>query len=272
MGRWCFQLPLIGRASHLITQRILPRGERVWVQIAGGPARGLWIKLDPYRESGYLQGCLEPGVQEQLVKYLEPGDIFYDVGAHIGFYSLLGIRLVGMAGTVVAFEPDPDNAKVLQENLIKNGLSQVKVIRAAVWNRDGKVSFQKCGGDTPQSSSRRGKVISLNSQENPSDLLEVEAITLDQFVKNNRAPGVMKIDVEGAESEVLKGARRLLKDARPVLVCEVHGAQGANFMEEELGRMGYRLEWLPQDRRYTQYPYPRHVVARPADKNRACKR
>ncbi len=268
LGRWAFQLPGLGRASRQVAQRFLPRGERVWVQIAAGLAAGLWIKLQPYRELGYFQGVPEPGIQEQFRKYLEPGDCFYDVGAHIGFYSLVAARLVGERGCVVAFEPDSANATVLEENVLKNGFSQVEVVGAAVWSHNGRVVFQRYADDHPQVTSRRGAVFSGPALNHRTDLPEVDSISLDEFAQNHRVPAMIKIDVEGAECEVLKGAELLLTEIKPILLCEVHYAQTATFLEDELSRKGYSLDWLPQDPRYLQFPFPRHVVARPSQPKR----
>ena len=84
-----------------------------------------------------------------------PGACFYDVGAHIGFYSLLAARLVGQGGHVVAFEPDPANAAVLRENITRNNLGQIEVVPVALWSHCGVVAFRRSASEHPEVSSRR---------------------------------------------------------------------------------------------------------------------
>jgi FkbM family methyltransferase len=240
----------------------LPRGRRVWSQIPTGPARGLWLRIEPYLEEKYLTGCPEPGVQEEILHHLRPGGCFYDVGAHIGFYSLLAARLVGEEGRVVAFEPDPINVTVLHEDLSRNDLSVVDVVPAAMWSHLGNVTFQRSTAVHGEESSRRGKVVALTGEGFACNLIKVEAVTLDSFTWHNRPPTMVKVDVEGAEVEVLKGAQKLASQIRPVWLFEVHHQQAANFLAENLQQNKYNIKWLP---RHPDFPFPRHLVAQPEE-------
>lgn len=207
-----------------------------------------------------MSGCPEPAVQAEIVKHLHPGGCFYDVGAHIGYYSLLAARLVGRQGRAVAFEPDPINAAALQENLSRNNLHQVEVIPAAVWNVSGQVKFQRSSALSPEVSSRRGKVAGPAGEGLGAGLIESEAVTLDAFAQNHPVPTMIKIDVEGAEAEVLQGAQRLISQARPIWLIEVHHQQAMDFLEENFRQNGYRTDWLA---RHPQFPFPRHLLAQP---------
>jgi FkbM family methyltransferase len=263
LGRTLLGLPGAGRLGRRFLHILLPRGRRVWSQIPAGPARGLWLKVEPYLEERYLTGCPEPGPQEEILRHLRPGGCFYDVGAHIGFNSLLAARLVGKGGRVVAFEPDPSNAAVLHENLSRNDLTEVEVIPAAVWSHLGIVTFQRSAAEHPEMSSRRGRVVVSTDEAAGSSLIEVEAVTLDAFARDHPAPTMIKIDVEGAEAEVLRGAQKLISHARPVWLLEVHHQNAATFLEEDLRQNGYRIEWLA---RHPEFPFPRHLLARPQEK------
>ncbi len=262
LGRSLLGLPGAGRVLRRFMHDHLVGGERVWCQISPGPARGFWIRIEPYLEEQYLTGCPEPRVQEEVLRHLRRGGCFYDVGAHIGYYSLLATRLVGKKGRVVAFEPDPSNVAVLHENLSRNALSEVEVISCAVWDQPGKVAFQRSGTEHPGESSRRGTVVPL-SKELSSSRIEVEAVTLDVFAQHHPPPTLIKIDVEGAEIEVLKGARKLISLQRPVWLFEVHHPQATTFLEENLRQNRYKLEWLPK---HADFPYPCHLLARPEEK------
>lgn len=263
LGRSLLGLPGAGRVLRQFMHELLPKGGRVWSRIPAGPARGFWLRVEPYLEDRYVTGCPEPGVQEEILRHLRPGGCFYDVGAHIGFYSLLAARLVGEEGRVVAFEPDPTNVAVLQENLTRNNLSEVEVIPAAVWNHSGHVTFQRSAAESPEVSSRRGGVVGSNREAPGSGRIEVEAVSLDEFARDHRLPTMIKIDVEGAEVQALQGARNLIAQTRPILLVEVHHQPAATFLEDQLRQNDYRIEWLT---RHPKFPFPRHLLARPWDR------
>jgi hypothetical protein len=116
LGHVAFRIPGVGRTLRDVSESMVLSERRIWVQIASGMAKGLWVKVLPKWEPGYLRGCAEDGMNEALSRYLKPGDCFYDVGAHIGFYALLAARLIGETGTIIAFEPDIENAETLRQN------------------------------------------------------------------------------------------------------------------------------------------------------------
>ena len=262
LGRSMLKLPVGGDILRQFTHRILPRGERVWFQVPTGPGRGLWLKVEPYLEERYLSGYPEPGVQEEILNRLRPGGCFYDVGAHIGFYSLLAGRLVGKGGRVVAFEPDPANAALLQENITRNNLGQIEVVPVALWSHGGVVAFRRSASEHSGVSSRRGAVVSANGQAPSDGIIEVQALTLDAFAENHPLPTMVKLDVEGAEAEVLRGAQRVISQTKPVLLFEVHHQQAATLLEDQLQQKDYRIDWLAP---HPGFAFPRHLLALPPE-------
>jgi len=266
-ARSVLSLPVAGDLLRRLMQRILPRGTRIWSQVLAGPARGLWLKVEPYQEDRYLSGYPEPGVQDEIAKHLAPAGCFYDLGAHIGYYSLLAARLVGGAGRVVAFEPDPTNVAVLRENIMRNGVSRVLVVPAAVWSQCGTVVFRRSAPERPDLSSRRGAVVTAIGKSPDSNLINVEALTLDAFASAHYPPTMIKIDVEGAEIEVFKAAQEVISRSRPVILVEVHHQSAATFLQDRLFQNGYRIEWLPG---HPEFAFPRHLLARPPQWRRGC--
>jgi protein-L-isoaspartate O-methyltransferase len=109
--------------------------ERFWIRLPSGIGKGFWMYADPRSERGYANGDHEMWLQKLLESELGPGDCYYDVGAHSGFFCLIAARIVGASGAVVAVEPDPQNVAALRANIERNGLRQVFVVQAAVWNR-----------------------------------------------------------------------------------------------------------------------------------------
>jgi len=257
-GRTALRAPVIGPVLRRAQRRLLPPGRRVWVRLDGGLAAGLWLQVDPYREQEYLRGTAETEIQEALAAHLKPDRCFFDVGAHVGLYSLVASCLVGPKGKVVAFEPDPLNARLIREHAARNGLSNISVARVAVWRSEGEVRFRRGGDQATGKSSRRGAVVDAGLAMGSGEIISVQAVSLDRFAAGSCSPAVIKIDVEGAECEVLEGATGLLARAKPTLICEVHTAEAAAFVAEFLPARDYSLQWVPP--RY-QFPFPRHFVA-----------
>jgi len=185
--------------------------------IRRGPARRL-----RYRIFGFglapLYGGWEPDAQRLMVQHLRPGAVAYDIGANYGIHTILMARLVGETGHVYAFEPVPPIRASLGENVSLNGFSNVTCVAMAASDRRGEVSFvtgihEGAGHFADVGDNRTGQKIT------------VQTIALDEFAyeQGNRPPTLMKIDVEGAESRALQGAQRILREARPILLMDLHG-------------------------------------------------
>ena len=244
-------VPLIGRCVRKLVHSALPAGTKLWVQVPAGLGRGLWIRVDPRFELGYSNGDYEPWLQELLQAQLRPGDCFYDIGAHTGFFALIASTFLGPSGKVVAFEPDPDNAAGLHANLAKNSNTQVIVVQAAVWSSAGQLTFQRALEDSNRT---QGQIAA--GQGSDLGKIAVRAIQLDEFVfaEGNPAPQLIKMDVEGAEWEALQGSRALLERAKPKLLCEIHHPEQIGQIQEYLQGLGYFVEeWKPVHEHYADY-------------------
>jgi FkbM family methyltransferase len=215
----------------------------------------VWMYLDARYEMGYRTGIYEIAVQKVLVKHLRSGHIFYEVGAHVGFFSLLAAGLVGGSGEVVAFEADPENVGLIQEHFRRNSQSQAHVVPMAVWSKAGSVRFTR---GSELSSLNAGGVLETSPWGFDTDVIEVEAIALDEYVQGHRPPSFVKIDVEGGELHVLKGAQGLLSRYKPLVLCEVHSPELASEVEHWLTENSYAVEWFVD-----QPDLARHLIARP---------
>jgi FkbM family methyltransferase len=187
-----------------------------------------------------------------LSENLREGDTAIDIGAHCGQYSILMAAMCGQTGHVVAFEPDPYAREKLLKNLDLNpGVKRPSVEEAAVSDTAGQALLYSRGGNA-QSSFAHSAVESPPG--NKSERISVSQIPLDSYLLENNLPEPrwVKIDVEGAEIRILKGARRLLSgDAN--IICELHpyawAELGNTFLElrtlaEAAGR---RIRCLDQD-------------------------
>jgi FkbM family methyltransferase len=190
--------------------------------IGMGPGQGL--RFDPGAgDPAYATGAVELPVQEALAALLRPGDLVLDVGANVGFLSVIAARLVGPAGRVVAFEPVPANARQVRRNARLNGIKNIEVIPVAVGDHTGRarlVLARFAGG------------AALREAGAPPDAcgeIDVAITTLDDWLAANgdRAPALVKIDVEGAEPAVLRGLAATLARAKPALLVEVDDATRA---------------------------------------------
>ncbi len=207
----------------------------------------------------------EPGVEDTFLALLHPGDVVYDIGANIGWYSLLAARVVGPAGKIIAFEPRVLNAATVQENAAINRLANVTVIPAAVTDQDGWATFLDQGSlqgrlgkdDTEAQARRRASKRSKHSYS------VVPVLTLDSWIAeaDQKPPSVVKIDVEGAEVGVVRGMTETLRSARPTLIIELHGT--STEVADVLDSVGYLHAPIEADVPTREAPYWAHILARP---------
>lgn len=208
---------------------------------------GMIIEVDPRDYVGREimdHGCFEPETVQYIQTFLKPGMVFCDVGANIGQYSLIASKLVGSVGRVHSFEPYPLIYKVLQRNLKRNHCANVECNHVALDEQDGLqllyLSDCKGFGST-----------SLAPAEHYSGVhVTVPTTSLDKYVEARSVKRVdlMKIDVEGAELRVLKGATCLLDTNRDiVLIIELNDTAARRFQHSAaelvlyLQNIGFRL-------------------------------
>lgn len=165
-----------------------------------GPKYAWWAQMTHRRR-------WEGAVIGELSRSLRPGDVFFDLGAFVGAFTLLASRLVGPDGRVVAFEPDPGPRDVLERNLAANRATNVMVAPYVVGDRNDTVRFST-RGDSASHVSDTGEV-------------EVRQVTLDGYsTELGLRPTIMKVDIEGAEGNALRGSE-VVRGLR-VLVVEIH--------------------------------------------------
>lgn len=215
-------IPLIGPLLRLTSRTLVAADALIWVQIERGPAASLWICVNPRTGKSVLMGEGEPRVQQALTDHLRPGMTCYDLGANIGFFSLMAARLVGADGRVFAFEADPVIALRLRQNLAQNGFRHAVVEEQAVWCRSMTVPFA-CADITK--SSDRGLGYVTTSCDDTASVIHVASVSLDDYCASHPAPDFIKCDVEGAECEVFRGAANTLRQWHPTIVCEMHSTE-----------------------------------------------
>jgi FkbM family methyltransferase len=200
-----------------------------------------------------VRGRYEPDELEFVRRVLAPGDTAIDVGAHIGFFTMHMAARVGEAGRVYAFEPFAPNAELLERSIAENRFAtRVEFQRAAVGATSGTATltfpvetlnsggaYLLCDGTTPLTGNLTTTV----------PLMSLDNLDLRRPVR------LIKMDVEGAEPQVIRGAARLLREDRPVILTELHpvqlerasGTTGDEFLSELRG-LGYSAHGIERDR------------------------
>ena len=211
-------LKLIPAKTHL---RILQGRLRGKHWIAGSSIHGCWL------------GSYENDKQRLVESTMMPGDIVFDIGANVGFYTLLASELVGPKGHVYSFEPVPRNINFLKEHLRLNQVTNTTIIETAVSDINGEAYFD----DSPNNSMGRLAI---------SGGRRVRTVTIDSLVREGQLPrpDCLKIDVEGAEAQVLAGAQSTLRAFHPKIFLATHGSGPHRECCEQLWSLGYQLDGI----------------------------
>lgn len=243
-GRFLSKSSLSGRLLRA-PLGLVPRG--AVLRILRGPLRGFrWIAGSS--TAGCWLGWYEIEFQKLLAHHLQPGWIFYDIGANVGFYTLLASKFVGEGGSVISFEPNPRNMEFLRRHIELNGLINVRVIQAAVSDTSGRESFSLNEGPEQGHLSTAGELL-------------VETAKLDDLLQNREIPppDAVKIDIEGAELRALHGGRKLLRLHPPLIFLATHGYGNHEACCALLSDLGYEIEEISSPRSRSGF---REVIAR----------
>jgi FkbM family methyltransferase len=202
---------------------------RFSVPIFSGPLAGArWLPLAGGKVLRYLRSTYEPELTGLIGRTLRPGDAFFDLGANIGYFSLLASRRVGPTGRVVAVEPEPGNLRFLRRHVELNAAANVVVVGVAVGRADGVAGWTHGTGTGTGRLNHGGRFL-------------VPVMSLETLIRHaGVVPTCLKIDIEGAEAELLAGARDPLARHRPALFLSIHGDDVRRSCLEVLAAVGYR--------------------------------
>ena len=214
-----------------VVRRRLP-SDFAHVPIHVSPSAGLRYLFRP-------MDAVDPILLNLAKEFVEPGSVVWDIGANVGLFAFAAANLAGPGGLVVALEPDAWLVQLLRRGaaLQPPGSATVQVVPAAIAST---VSLRTlCLANRSRAANylaEFGTIQTGGSREEQS----VIAVTLDWLLESLPAPSVVKIDVEGAELEVLNGSRRLFETARPIVLCEVI-PDSSNAVTTFLSSYGYRI-------------------------------
>jgi FkbM family methyltransferase len=229
---------------------LFPTGARVFELAA--PLEGYKMSLEWRSSKAFVFGTYEREVVSALLEVVKPGWIVFDIGAHVGYFTLLLAKLVGLKGRVVAFEPFPENFQTLEENVRLNGARNIVLERSAVAATSGMASLRS------NDSNRQTFTASLVHGQPGS---EVKVVSLDDYAAGQREQiDFVMMDVEGAEADVLMGMRSILRRNLPLLLIELHGFDSTGQSHpalQELRAMNYSFRFLDAPGAQA------HILARP---------
>jgi FkbM family methyltransferase len=253
--------------AHLDLAVRLRTSGNVYRRLAVGPV-SLW--LDVTDHTGVLhyffQQPYEPGLVRHLSDRLRPGDVFVDVGAHIGLFSVLAAQLVGRSGRVVAFEPYPESRKRLRRLADRNGLGErIEIVAAALSDHAAAAAPLYMTDDSVLSTLDPDHSPMCN-REGFGRSIPVEVTTLDGWLaaRPDLQPrlAAIKIDVEGHEGRVIAGMHHTLEAGGSIdLICETSEASDADRWLKSAGFGATVLDVYDASRKYGNYLYQRPATA-----------
>jgi len=218
---------MINKIKYILKKPLKLIGEKIPITVKYGPLRGYRILVvSPIK---FFKGTYEKERTEMFLKIIKEGDIFYDIGAHFGFYSLIASRIIGDKGKIYAFEPHPYNLKILRKHIELNNITNVVIISAAVSDRPGKAKFAYGTGTGTGHLSEKGDI-------------EVDTVSIDDLIQKKEIlpPSIIKIDVEGAEILVLKGAWNTITLFYPVIFLAAHSIELLRNADQMLLNINYK--------------------------------
>jgi FkbM family methyltransferase len=213
-------------------------------RVLAGPLRGMSLELPLPERPSMLIGTYERHITRQMRRFLAPGDCFVDVGAHVGYMSLIAGRCIGRNGRIVCFEANPKLVQALRRNTAQSASGNVVIHQVAASEKPGSVTFA-----TFSSCSTVGRVHDASTPDD-AELVTVEARPLDALLDEPgfRPPRFVKIDVEGFELQVLRGARAMLSTYRPVVAAELRADDTLEPSLELMRSFDYEAQMLNDGR------------------------
>ena len=233
LKRWIHRHQSLSRFARKTFARVVGMdGDIVVVQ--SGPLKGIKLVMSEHVSHAHISGKYELETQLAIDDLVAPGSICYDLGASVGYLSLLMAR---KAQHVYSFEPAPHAIAEFRGHIAANGLQNITIVDKAVSDCERVVDF----GLTDNA---YGSCIVDSGDPNS---LQMTTTTLDLFAASHPPPDFIKIDVEDEEGRVLEGARRLLRESQPLICCELHSLEAAQDVQRILHEYGYQITTLDRE-------------------------
>lgn len=258
--RQAFKLQFFRKRFYGIHQRILKpfglfRGVVCSVDYNGFK---LYLKLDDWiQENIFFLGEYEKAELDVLKKHLKPGDVFLDLGANLGVFTLHASRIVGETGKVISFEPFLINHNALKKHIKINGLTNVKIEKLAVGSESGSITLYH-----DESEDNLG-MVTANYVENAVKE-DVEIVSIDDYLQASPdlAIDFIKIDIEGFEYATLLGLENTLKKHQPKILIEILDdieiEDTHKKVHDFLFNLGYKKHFISNEGQLSESPICLH--------------
>ena len=229
-----------------------------WQQVEAGILQGSWLLI--HSADGFarrmLDGTYEAPFADAIISKVQPGWVCFDVGAHFGYYSLLLAQLTGPRGEVHAFEPLPYNIDFVRHHIKRNQQADVIHLHSfALADTNGTTILRASNTIEYSCMAVLQNARRLNSDWHQQVFAQfteysVEQQSIDSLVEQQRVPlpQLIKVDVEGADLAVFRGAQETMRQAKPIIVAELHTAANAVECTSLLKDLGYQVRLLEDAR------------------------
>jgi len=218
----------------------------------------IYVRLDDWAVGARIavKRKYETHVTTYMRHLLKPGHVVVDIGANIGYYTLLAASQVGDTGKVIAFEPHDQNCTLINMSLQANKFTNVVVHPYAVLDKKGEIGFNIVEG------SSNGVIDLIKTSR-----YQVDAIQLDTFLKNEHRIDIVKLDIEGAEGLALKGMHKLIQQHQPIIFTEFSphslitrsGISAEEYLDR-LHELGYQLFILHRKGGISSKPHSKEQI------------
>ena len=228
--------PKISKLGSRFADFIFPDYPKIY-KVFAGPGRALRLKLNARTQTSFLFGAYERANVNFLLTRIFDKAIFWDIGANIGYFSCIMARCL-TKGEVVCVEPLPENIRLLREHMRINNLKNIIIIDKALSSSEKSASFLVAENLS------EGKIAD-NKEDLPEKKIQIAVTTIDSLMKSGiPMPDIVKIDTEGEEGEILKGARAVLQNRPPSFLIEIHGPENAQICWDILSGYLYRIKFF----------------------------
>jgi len=236
-------MKILRSIGEVIAGEILPR---LPYSVMKGPLKGFKFILGSLSGKGggatVYFNLIEPIQTQSFIKAVKKGNVLFDVGANVGYYTVLGSKLVGSEGKVFSFEPLVRNISYLYRHVEINKLENVNIIPCACSDSFAIVNFVQ------ENNTAMGHIEDKIANSSNIKMTVALSITLDEVAtKLNIKPSVLKIDVEGAELSVLHGAEAIISNLKPFIFLSVHSDLLRTECLNYLSKFGYKFEPLQEN-------------------------
>lgn len=249
-------MPGVAALQRWLVRHIIS-GEPFLHTLNAGPAAGLLFEVTLPLDKAVWAGTYELEFAAAIAREVRHGDVCYDIGGYRGYMA--GTMALAGASKVVVFEPLPENQRALRRLCELNPELPIELLPVAVGNIDGSMRLRI------MADSSMGKLVSSSFQAEAASIgeMDVDIRRIDTEVEMGKIPppNLIKVDVEGAEFDVLQGAAGVLTAYRPLIFLEVHSASLEESCSQELLQLGYKIRHLGSN--LSCYDRTRHLICFP---------